>query len=322
MFYVFNVQQWLEEVVSACSENSLDPEDSVFVLLIFSSLDFDFVTFFRDRRPQISQYSGENVHIFTPMIFDKNVVPDGEWRSIRDGFSRAGIRLSNRPSAVLFHLRKRSDATGYEPRYFAAFELPAFELFEGRLRDFVDACIAHRKDENRLTCELGILFSGPNLVRHVSGNTPLSDHLIENVLHAPKAFISYSHADKESVLDLYHQLKDSGANLWLDQFELSPGTLFQQEIERAMKASDAMLIILSRNSNISKWVSFEGSFFYSLGQSDKKLIIPIAFDDEGRSLATALPFLQGRLYIDLSKAEARKENVAKISSALSKLQRG
>lgn len=30
---------------------------------MFSSLDFEFVTFFRDRKPQISQYSGENVHI-------------------------------------------------------------------------------------------------------------------------------------------------------------------------------------------------------------------------------------------------------------------
>jgi hypothetical protein len=104
MFYVFNVQQWLDEVVSACSENSLDSEDSVFVLLIFSSLNFDFVTFFRDRKPQISQYSGKNVHIFTPMIFDEDVVPDGEWRFIREGFSNTGIQLSNRPSAILFHL--------------------------------------------------------------------------------------------------------------------------------------------------------------------------------------------------------------------------
>ena len=46
MFHVFNVQQWLDEVKSACSENNLDPENSVFVLLMFSSLDFEFISFF------------------------------------------------------------------------------------------------------------------------------------------------------------------------------------------------------------------------------------------------------------------------------------
>lgn len=202
MFYVFNVQQWLDEVVSACFENHLDPEDSVFVLMMFSSLDFEFVTFFRDRKPQISQYSGTNVHIFTPMIFNEDVVPDGEWRMIRDGFSNAGIPLSNRPSAILFHLRKRTAATGYDPHYFAAFELPAFRRFEEGLRDFVDACIAHRRDGGHLARELGTLLRAQNLVHKIERGTPLSGWPITDVLHAPKVFISYAHDDKHSVLDL------------------------------------------------------------------------------------------------------------------------
>lgn len=318
MFYVFNVQQWLDEVVSTCNENSLDPEDSVFVLLIFSSLDFDFVTFFRDRKTQISQYSGKNVHIFTPMIFSEDIVADSEWRVIREGFSNAGIPLSNRPSAIIFRLRKRGEATGYDPHYFAAFEMPDFDRFERGLRDFVDACIAHRKDEIRLTRELSILFSTPNRVRHVLRETPLSEWPITDVLHAPKVFISYSHADKQSVLDLYHQLKDSRAKLWLDQFELTPGALFQQEIESALRTSDAILIVLSRNSNRSNWVSFEGSFFY--GQSNKKRIIPVVLDDKGKLLANELPFLKGRLYVDLSNVEVRQESIARLSSVLSELQ--
>jgi hypothetical protein len=318
MFYVFNVQQWLDEVASVCSENNLDPEDSVFALLIFSSLDFNFVSFFRERKAQISQYAGNNVHIFTPMIFDNDVVPDGEWRAIREGFSDAGIKLGNLPSVILFHLHKRANATGYDPHYFAAFELPEFDEFQRRLRDYVDACIAHRKNETRLTRELGILFRQPNLVSDVSGRTPLSDWHIANVLHAPKVFISYSHADKLPVLELYHQLKDTKAKLWLDQFELSPGVRFQQEIERALRASDAVLVVLSRNSKTSKWIPFEASVFY--GQSNKKLIIPVVLDDEGKSLANELPFLQGRLYIDLSNAEARQDSIARLSSALSELQ--
>jgi hypothetical protein len=44
------------------------------------------------------------------MIYDEDVVPDGEWRSVREGFSNAGIPLSNRPSVILFYLCKRTEA--------------------------------------------------------------------------------------------------------------------------------------------------------------------------------------------------------------------
>lgn len=239
MFYIFNVQKWLNEVLSACFENHLNPEDSVFALLIFSSLDFEFVAFFRDRKPQISQYSGRNVHIFTSMIFDEDVVPDDEWRLIKDGFSEAGIRINNRPLAILFHLRKRAETTGYDPHCFAGFQLPAFSLFETRLRDFIDACISHRQDGDLLARELGILFGAPNLVHHIDRDTPLSGCPITDVLHAPKVFISYAHGDKQSVLELYSLLNVGQAKLWLDQFELYPGELIQQEIEKALRSSDA-----------------------------------------------------------------------------------
>lgn len=283
MFHVFNVQQWLSEVVSACNENSLDPEDSVFVLLIFSSLDFDFVTFFRDRKLQISEYSGENVHIFTPMIFDNDLVPDNEWRLIRDEFFEAGIPLGTNPAAILFHLRKRSEATGFDPHYFAAFELPAFDRFERVLRDFIETCIRYRGDESRLTRGLGTLLGARNLAHHTPNETPLSRWSITEVLHAPKVFISYSHDDKQTVLDLYRQLKNSGISFWLDQFELIPGMLLQQKIEDALRTSDAMLAVLSRNSIRSEWIRFEEAFFH--GQNNKGPIIPVVLDDEGKSLA-------------------------------------
>src|SRR5262249_2439090 len=151
--------------------------------------------------------------------------------------------------------------------------------FEHTLRDFVDACIVHRKNPQRLTRKLGELFKAPNRVQRIkrmfvrSDNDPLSEWAITDVLHAPSVFISYSHADKRTVLELYKQLKNAGINLWLDHFELSPGELFQPKIEQALCSSDAILTVLSRNSHRSQWLSFEGSFFY--GQEAKKLIIPV-----------------------------------------------
>ncbi len=90
MFYVFNVHEWLTEVITACNENQLSPEESLFALALFSSLDEEHVRFFRDRKSQVSSYSGENVHIFTPIIYE-DVIPDNEWRELRDDFNRAGI---------------------------------------------------------------------------------------------------------------------------------------------------------------------------------------------------------------------------------------
>ena len=317
MFSVFNVEQWLGEVVSACSENSLDPEDSVFVLLMFSSLDFDFVPFFRKWKPQISAYSGKNVHIFIPMILDNDVVPDNEWRLLRDEFSEAGIPLSNRPSAILFRLRKRGEDTGFDPHYLAAFELPTFSSFERCMRDFLDACTRYREDESRLTRELGILLGAQNLIRHIPNERPLSRDPITEVLHAPKVFISYSHDDKKTVLDLYRQLKDSGISFWLDRFELIPGMLLQQKIEDALRTSDAMLAVLSRNSIRSEWIRFEEAFFH--GKNDKGPIIPVVLDDEGKSLANQLPSLRERVYADLSNSETWQENITQLSSALMNL---
>lgn len=319
MFYIFNAKQWLEEVVSACSENNLDPEESVFVLMLFSSLDFDYVEFFRDKKRQISQYSGTNVHLFTPLIYDGGVVPDSEWRYIREGFAHAGVRIGNRPSCILFQLKKRARAAGYDPHYFAAFACPAFEIFSDVLRDFVDACIAHRHEPQQLTRALGVLLHSENLVRSIRGEHPLSGWPVADVFHAPRAFISYAHEDKAVVMSLYEGLKEKQVTLWLDQVELSPGVRFQEEIERALRTSDAILVVLSKNSALSDWLSFEGSFFYA--REGNKLIVPIVLDDEGRECARTLPFLKDRMYIDFADEATRTEGIVKLAAALSNARR-
>ena len=94
--------------------------------------------------------------------------------------------------------------------------------------------------------------------------------------------------------------------------------LLQQKIKDALRASDAMLAVLSRNSISSEWIRFEEAFFH--GQNDTRPIIPVVLDDEGKSLANQLPSLSERVYVDLSNSEAWKENIAKLSSALMNLQ--
>lgn len=320
MFYVYNVSQWLAEVIDNCNEHNLNPEDSTFLLMIFSSLDFDFVTYFRDRKSQISQYSGDNVHIFTPMIYNEGVVPDGEWRLIRDEFEKANIPVTNRPFSIFFHLRKRNNGSGFEPDFFAGFECRNFERFQESLRDVVDVSIRFRHNQARLTKELSLLLNTPNVVRKLQGNRHGFFNQVEKKLHAPKFFVSYSHRDKEFVSWLYSQLKRSRVKLWLDQEELAPGSLLQSKIEEGLRSSDGLLAILSKNSLESKWLSFEGSFFYS--QQDEKPIIPIVLDYESKQAISKLPFLKDRLYLDFSDESERIKNVSKLKESILKVGRG
>lgn len=303
MISISNIRQWFKEVIEITKEKELDPSDSIFALLFFSSMDFDLVEFFRAHRIQISQYSGQSFHLITPIIFENAIVPDDELRILREEFRESGIPIGHRPSAVLFKLRKRPAATGYEPRFLAAYEFPNFGKIAESFTEFIDICIEHRSDQPRLIRELTIFFRQPNLIQHVAEKTPFSQSPIESVLQAPRVFISYTHRDSEAVEKIYSQLKSQHIILWLDKFEVFPGMQIRDTVEDALKQSDALVTVLSRNAKDSDWMAFEGSLFYGYG----KPIIPIVLDDEGRELAEKLPFLQGRHYVDLTDPP-RKSN--------------
>ena len=141
-FYIANTEQWLDDVIDACNRSNLNPEDSIFMLVTFSSLDEQFLTFFRNKNAQISQFSGQNFHVFSPIVY-RNVVDDQDWRSFRENITHAGIPVSNKPTALFFRLTKRPVASGYEPQFFAGFECPAFSKFRALLKDVVETGIAH-----------------------------------------------------------------------------------------------------------------------------------------------------------------------------------
>jgi hypothetical protein len=296
MFYVHNVNEWLAEVIENCSANGLDPEDSVFMLLVFSSLDFDYVDFFKTRRQQISQFSGTNFHIFTPTVFD-GVVPDEEWRAIRHDFQHQGIQIPPDPFALFFQLYKRREKSGYAPRFFAGFRTPEFPEFPRVLRRIVESGIEHRKDPIFLSRSFAEILQTNNVVPHVDVKTELTS-AVERSLASPRFFISYSHADSEFVTDLHRRLRRRYVNVWLDREELRPGMQLAEEISSALRSSDGLIAVLSKNSINAKWLQFEGSFF--AGNHSEKPIIPIVLDSDAKEAARGLPFINDRLYLDFS----------------------
>jgi TIR domain len=74
----------------------------------------------------------------------------------------------------------------------------------------------------------------------------------------PKAFISYSHQDREIVTKLAESLRANGIDTWFDRWELVPGdSLVHKIFSEGLSGVDAFIIVLSPHSIQSKWVQEE-----------------------------------------------------------------
>jgi hypothetical protein len=67
-----------------------------------------------------------------------------------------------------------------------------------------------------------------------------------------KIFLCHANEDKPQVRDVYQRLKAEGFEPWLDEEDLLPGQLWDQEIHRALRNSDFILIFFSQNSVLKR----------------------------------------------------------------------
>src|SRR5579859_5861489 len=72
-----------------------------------------------------------------------------------------------------------------------------------------------------------------------------------------KAFVSHVWADKPLAVELQERLSAYGIDAWVDARELTGGSALQPEIEKAIAESDAFLVIFSRETVNSTWVTKE-----------------------------------------------------------------
>lgn len=85
------------------------------------------------------------------------------------------------------------------------------------------------------------------------------------------AFFSYSRNDSEFALRLAEDLKVAGANVWLDQLDITPGQRWDRSVEDALTNCQRLLVILSPSSVNSSNVMDEVSF----ALETQKPVIPI-----------------------------------------------
>jgi hypothetical protein len=63
-----------------------------------------------------------------------------------------------------------------------------------------------------------------------------------------RIFLCHSSEDKPTVRNLYHRLQADGFLPWLDEENLVPGQEWREEISTAVRASDVVVVCLSKRS--------------------------------------------------------------------------
>ncbi|MEZ6030755.1 MAG: toll/interleukin-1 receptor domain-containing protein [Hyphomonadaceae bacterium] len=110
------------------------------------------------------------------------------------------------------------------------------------------------------------------------------------------AFISYSHKDAEAARRLHRRLegfrmpKDLAprrsvatesrplGRVFLDRAELSAASNLSRQIQLALEQSDALVVLCSRSSAVSRYVADEIRYFRELGRSDR--VFAVILDGE------------------------------------------
>ncbi|MEP6793694.1 MAG: TIR domain-containing protein [Saprospiraceae bacterium] len=90
-----------------------------------------------------------------------------------------------------------------------------------------------------------------------------------------KIFFSYSRFDSNFALKLAKDLREAGADIWIDQLDIPAGNHWDSAVEGALSSAACVLVILSPSSTASTNVMDEVSFALESG----KKIIPVLLDD-------------------------------------------
>ena len=94
-------------------------------------------------------------------------------------------------------------------------------------------------------------------------------------MSAHKIFFSYSRADSPFALTLAKDLREAGADIWIDQLDIPAGSHWDAAVEKALNSAAYVLVILTPSSTASTNVMDEVSFALESG----KKIIPVLLED-------------------------------------------
>jgi hypothetical protein len=119
--------------------------------------------------------------------------------------------------------------------------------------------------------------------RPVRTHTPreISVVAIATAGHAPEIFLGYSFADRDQAQLIYQALRAAGYGVWMDAKNLLPGQMLHSELERAIRQSKVILLLLSSKSQFVRgWALKEVEIAQRLsGRRGGTPVLPVRLDN-------------------------------------------
>jgi len=131
-----------------------------------------------------------------------------------------------------------------------------------------------------------------------------------------KVFISHASRDKDLVRSIANVLKESGMDVWDDTLEIYPGENWAEKIAQALEESQAMVVLLTPDAQISKWMEWE--IEYALGKmAYNKRLIPVLIGDPQEFQKQNIPWIFRHLnMIYLPERGKNRESIKQIAKAI------
>jgi hypothetical protein len=116
-------------------------------------------------------------------------------------------------------------------------------------------------------------------------------------------FVSYARADKARVAPLVAAIEARGWSVWWDP-EIAPGRQFDDEIDVALQAAKAVLVVWTPTSVVSRWVRGEAR-----DAAERGILVPVV------SFSRACRSTCARSTPPISMAGARTPHIRRSRSA-------
>ncbi|MBU2670974.1 tetratricopeptide repeat protein, partial [Actinoplanes bogorensis] len=128
----------------------------------------------------------------------------------------------------------------------------------------------------------------------------MSDPVRGSSVDAPRfdVFVSYAHADADWVRILAGRLHQAGLQVFLDEWQITPGDVLVHSLDDAILASTAGILVVSPQSMGSSWVREEYAALLGQAVDQGRRLIPVIYQD-----AEVPPLLATRVWVDFRHAD-------------------
>ena len=131
-------------------------------------------------------------------------------------------------------------------------------------------------------------------------------------MRSPSLFLSYTHEDRAFALQLYEDLTEAGAYIWIDEKQVLVGDSLIEKIRKGIDSVDYLAVVISPASASSEWVRREVDVAMNQEISSGRVkVLPLLYRD------CDLPgFLHGKFYADFRDSNGYEQNLRKLMSRL------